>query len=87
MAEELAYHALISEAEVLLEEQGIEPEFGGFEDEIFQDADYDYLFNGEFDGIEDSDVGTRLGIGNLHFDEWVEPFLNAQTAPQPYVQD
>ena len=87
IAEELACHALISEAEVLLKEQGVDPEFGIFEDEIFQDADYEYLFSGELDGIEDSDMGDRLGIGHLHFDEWFEPFLNAQTEVHPYCQD
>ena len=40
--------------------------------------------NAYLDGIEDSDVGAELGIGNLRFHEWFEPFLNATTQVHPY---
>lgn len=43
-----------------------------------------YLYIQRFDGIEDSDVGANMGIGNLRFDEWFEPFLNAATPLHPY---
>ena len=85
VAEELACHALISDASAALEEQGVEPQFGSFEDDIFQDEDYEYLFSGSMDGVEDSEVGAALGIGNLRFDEWFEPFLNAKTPVHPYA--
>ena len=86
-AEVLACQALISEAESILEFKGIEPDFGDFTDAVFQDLDHEYLFGGSLDGIEDTDIGARLGIGHLHFDEWFEPFLNATTPVHPYAVD
>lgn len=83
-AEELALHVLIEEAKYLLEEEDVEAGFGLFEDVVFQDADFEYLYVDRFDGIEDSDTGAKLAIGNLHFDEWFEPFLNAFTQIHPY---
>ena len=76
MAEMLACQALISEAESILQFKGIEPDFGDFAEAVFQDLDHEYLFDGRFDGVEDSDMGARLGIGHLRFDEWFEPFLS-----------
>ena len=53
-AEESALHILIEEATHLLEESGIETQFGLFEDDAFQDSDFEYLYEMQFDGIEDS---------------------------------
>ena len=83
-AEELALHILIEEATHILEESGIESQFDVFEDDAFQESDFEYLYEMQFDGIEDSEVGAEMGIGNLHFDEWFEPFLNASTQVHPY---
>ena len=86
-AEELALRALIEEAKEVLEQEGTEADFGLFEDEAFQDADHEFLFQPEADGIEDSAEGARLGIGHLRFDEWFTPFLNASTQVHPYCTD
>ena len=86
MAETLALHVLVAESSALLEERGIEPQFGDFEDEVYEDLDHEYLYRPEFDGIEDSEVGAAHGIGHLSFDEWFEPFRNASTAVHPYCQ-
>jgi len=85
-AEEIALHVLIEEAKYLLEEEEIEADFSLFEDVVFQDADFEYLYMDRFDGIEDSEAGAELGIGNLHFDEWFQPFLNAASQVHPYVR-
>ena len=83
-AEELALHILIEEASELLEQDGVKPQFGMFEEEAFQDADFEYLYDMRLDGVEDSEIGAEMGIGLLHFDEWFEPFLNASTTVHPY---
>ena len=87
IAEELALRALIEEAKEVLDQDGMERAFGLFEDEAFQDADHEFLFMPEADGIEDSAEGVQLGIGHLRFDEWFTPFLNASAQVHPYCTD
>ena len=86
-AEELALHILIERASTLLDMDGIEADFFGFEDVIYQDTDFEYLYDPERDGIEDSEIGTELGIGNLHFSEWFKIFDNASMPIHPLCQD
>ena len=86
-AEELALHALIENANMILKEDGVEADFGLFIDDAFQDFDYKFLYNLEMDGVEDTEVGIQHGIGRLHFDEWFIPFDNAATAVHPYLID
>ena len=86
-AEELALHILIEEASALLEIDGEEADFGDFEDMIYQDMDFEYLYDMKVDGIEDSEVGVEIGIGNLHFSEWFKPFDNASMPVHPLCQD
>lgn len=86
-AEELALHILIEQASALLEIDGIEADFVPFEDVVYQDVDFEYLYEPETDGIEDSERGTELGIANLRFSEWFKPFLNASMPVHPYCQD
>ncbi len=83
-AEELACQALISQAEAVLQTQSVTPDFDVFTDSVYQDRDHEYLFGGQLDGIEDTDVGASMGIGMLRFNEWFEPFLNATTPVHPY---
>lgn len=82
-AEELALRALIEEAKELLSHECIEADFGEFEDEAYQDADHEFLFRPETDGIEDSAQAAHMGISPIRFDEWFTPFLNANTPIHP----
>ena len=84
VAEELALRILVTEAERLLEEDGVKAGFGAFEDVHLQDSDVDFLYSLAFDGIEDTELADELGMAHLHFDEWFKPFLNATTAVHPY---
>ena len=85
-AEELALHVLIEEARECLETEGIEPEFSEFEDQVFQDdMDINILYDMALDGVENTPVGDSMGYGNLQFDQWFEPFLNASTPVHPYA--
>lgn len=82
-AEELALHILIERASTLLEEDGIDADFSLFEDEIYQDLDFEYLYELEMDGIEDNEEGAELRIVNLHFSDWFKPFDNASMPVHP----
>jgi hypothetical protein len=41
---------------------------------VFEDTDFLHLWIPAHDGIQDSPVGRRQGIGFLNFDEWFLPF-------------
>ena len=83
-AEELACAIIIGLAEVHLEEKGIKADFGGFEEDIYQDTDFKFLYHADMDGFEDSPEFSQLGIGPIRFDEWFEPFLNSTAPVHPY---
>lgn len=74
--EQLALRALIERAEMHLEHEGREADFGDFIELAFQDTDLDMLFNPAFDGIEDSDIADYLGARTLHPDRWFEHFYS-----------
>ena len=50
--------------------------FDDLEETIFQDLDYEMLFNAQFDGIENHPAPERYAFANLKFDEWFQPFPN-----------
>jgi hypothetical protein len=50
--------------------------FDDLEESVFQDLDYEMLFNAQFDGIENDATRDRYAFANLKFDEWFEPFPN-----------
>jgi hypothetical protein len=91
VAEELAAHVLIHEAEALLEVNGVHPDFDGFRDVFFEDLDFEYLYDEAYDGIEVSDVAAEMGITNLAFAEWFERFgppeTSSYTEVHPYARD
>ena len=87
-AEELALYVLIEEARNALNEQGTGADFSEFEDQAFQDdMDILVLYDMSLDGIDDNAIGDGMGFGNLEFDKWFEPFLNASTPVHPYTAD
>ena len=86
-AEELALHILIEQVSVLLEMDGIDANFGNFEDIIFQDLDFEYLYDPSVDGIEDSEEGKEMAISYLRLSDWFKPFKNASMPINPLCQD
>ena len=86
-AEALALHILIEQARNQLHAEAIEPDFSLFESLAFQDLDFEVLYDMSIDGIEDTQVGASMGYGNLQFNEWFEPFLNATTPVHPYAAE
>ena len=85
VAEELALHALIEEAESQLETRGEEAYLGDFRELATKDKDYMWLLDMAWDGIEDSEIGRQEGVMNLAFDAWFEPFFEGIPV-HPYVE-
>ncbi|CAN5697774.1 hypothetical protein BH18ACT6_BH18ACT6_25200 [soil metagenome] len=83
VGEELALRGLIEEAEAILEVGGHDTDLGGFHELAFDDTDFLMLFEPAFDGIEDSDIGTEMGVGHLAFEDWFKPFY--QGVAHPYL--
>gem|GEM_PF-2676673 len=46
------------------------------EESVFQDLDYEMLFNAQFDGIENDAMREQYAFANLRFEEWFLPFPN-----------
>ena len=86
VGEELALAAILHLAEALLEDQGLEPNFTAFVDVAFEDTDFEYLFEPEWDGIEDSELAGTFGIADLRFADWMKPFRGDQPV-HPYCED
>ena len=80
----MTLHVLIDQARTLLEQDGIEPRFGDIEDAVYQDLDFEYLYDLRFDGVEDSDPSAELGIDLLYFDKRPDPFEDAVRPVHPY---
>ena len=57
VAEELAAHMLLQEAEAIAEEQNQIVDYSNFRDTLFEDLDFEFLYDETYDGIE----GTELG--------------------------
>jgi hypothetical protein len=75
IAEELAFLALIQQAQVQLDLEGEDPdELEDFKGMILGDMDIEYLFDPQYDGIDESEVGALLGIESLAFGDWFRPF-------------
>jgi len=74
VGEELALHALIQGAEAILDDKGSEADFDELRETAYEDEDYALLFDPQWDGIEDSERGRRLGMANLRHDDWFTPF-------------
>jgi hypothetical protein len=93
VAEEIAVHLVIQEAEAMLRtvrtergqsEEGIE--FGDLYELMFEDIDFEWLYDPEMDGIEhDAAAAAELGIGNLVFERWFSPF--SRRFVHPYVSE
>ena len=79
VGEELALHALIDQAEAVLEAAGEDPDLGDFREAAIEDLDCLLLFDLRFDGFEDSPVADRLGMTNLRFEDWFKPFRSLHT--------
>lgn len=85
VGEELALHALVTEAEEILEARGAGVDLADLLELATEDADYELLFSMAWDGIEDSDTAREEGMANLAFDDWFKPFREEYPV-HPYVE-
>lgn len=83
VGEELALHGIIEEAGAILEVRFLDADLGNFQELAFDDTDFLMLFEPAFDGIEDSDIGSEMGVGHLAFEDWFKPFYHG--VPHPYL--
>jgi hypothetical protein len=88
VAEELALYALIRQAQVLLdlrEAENDEQAWSDFQDRVFEDEDFLFLYNPELDGIEETKWAREHGVVGLKFSKWFRPFDPASHgAPHPF---
>ena len=74
VAEELAAHVLLQEAEAFADEQELPVDYSSFRDMLFEDFDFEFLYDETYDGIERTELGETMGITHLPFAEWFERF-------------
>lgn len=74
VAEELAAYLLIQQAESSLELDGVQADFASFEDELFEDLDFELLYDDAYDGIEATAIADEIGMANLAFADWFTRF-------------
>lgn len=89
-ADELALNMLMEEADVWLTEVEAGPagDWGGYIDSVFEDTDFEMLYDPSMDGIEDGDGGVAVYLqpANLHPDDWFKPF-RADEPVHPYFDE
>jgi len=77
VAEELAACAFIEDARTQLDIEGhpdSDDAFAELEDNIFEDMNFELLFEGENEGIEETAVAQDMGMAQLAFPDWFKPF-------------
>src|SRR5208282_1706491 len=63
-------------------------DFSSFEEIAYEDADFMLLFQGSWDGIEESEIGEALGMANLRFQDWFKPFNDRpEYRVHPFLDD
>ncbi len=77
VAEGLAAHAILREAELTLSDQGVVPDFEALWHALFAGTNILALFDPSRDGIDASATGRDLGRTSLTFDHWFTPFSGA----------
>ncbi|MGK5548425.1 hypothetical protein ACSNOH_27400 [Streptomyces sp. URMC 127] len=79
VAEELALRLLLRQAIANLELFGLLSEsvsaaLDAFTDNVYEDMDHEWLYDGSRDGIDEDAVGSALGVAPMRFGAWFTPF-------------
>jgi hypothetical protein len=86
LAEELALHGLIRQAEASLDIAGNLTSLDDLRDVVFEDEDFELLFDPTYDGIEeDEGIMARVPLSNLAFRQWSEPW-HSRWYVHPYLK-
>ena len=76
---------------MLLSLRGVEsdePAWSDFRDLVFEDEGFLFVFNPEFDGIEETEWARQHAVVGLKFSEWFRPFdPTSHGAPHPFTLD
>ncbi len=89
VADEIALHVIIEQAGAWLETRGeVDEGWDVYEDCVFEDVDFELLYDPAWDGIEDpdSDLARQEGMANLHPKDWFKPFRPDEPV-HPYYAD
>lgn len=79
VAEELALRILLNETNATLElfgllDDGLSAALESFADNVYEDMDHEWLYDGSMDGIDESEAGATLGVAPMAFGAWFTPF-------------
>ncbi|MCQ8774040.1 hypothetical protein [Streptomyces telluris] len=79
IAEELALRLLLRQASANLElfgllDEGVSAALDAFADNVYEDMDHEWLYDGSMDGIDEDAVGSALGVAPMGFGAWFTPF-------------
>jgi hypothetical protein len=86
-AEELVLSMIVQQWEVLLDLTGLGQSWTDLSEYLFEDTDFEYLFEPEMDGVEnDPLVHKTSGIEVNPIGDWFVPF-NADSRVHPYAVD
>ncbi len=81
---------MLQEAEAVAEEQDQAVDYSSLHDTLFEDVDFEFLYDETYDGIERTELGETMGITHLPFAEWFERFgppgSSTYTEAHPYAQ-
>jgi hypothetical protein len=76
---------LVQEAKALAEEFDQPVDYSSFRDTLFEDLDFEFLYDETYDGIERTELGETMGITHLPFAEWFERFGPPANTTYPEV--
>jgi hypothetical protein len=85
VGEELALHAIIDAAKLMLDINGGTADFDGFENAAFLDIDFEILFDSKLDGFEETPAADVLRVANLRFEDCFSPFRDDDPV-HPYLE-
>ncbi|MGW9043449.1 hypothetical protein ACWGQL_12950 [Streptomyces lydicus] len=91
VAEELALKFLLDSATVSLDTFGlldddVKAALDAFAENVYEDADFEWLYDDSMDGIDESPAGEALGIAPMSIGSWFTPF-NEGRFVHPYSAD
>ncbi|MFE7115527.1 hypothetical protein ACFU99_08905 [Streptomyces sp. NPDC057654] len=91
VAEELALKLLLNAATVSLDtfgllDDGVKAALDTFAENVYEDMDFEWLYDDSMDGIDESPVGEALRIAPMSIGSWFTPF-NEGRFVHPYAAD
>ena len=89
LADEMALHVIMEHAGVWLKGRGeLDEGWSDYEECVFEDTDFELLYDPAWDGIEDpdSDIARQTGMAHLYPKDWFKAFRSNEPV-HPYYAD